>query len=174
MRNPIQKYLQLSNECDAMSQRLCRLHKGYIECRKGCCDCCVNLTVFPVEFYAILGGLQKEGIKPDFDTCSECGYLKGGLCEIYKHRPLICRTHGLPIVFFDDNEETPRNCLSFCERNFSDIDEDYVFDQFTTLNIDSINERLFSINLEFITLHTDMGFEPTSRIEMSRLCDLLN
>jgi len=173
MDDPIKKYIQLSKECDSMSDRLSRLHKGHIQCRKGCCDCCVNLTVFPVEFYFILGELKKSGIKPDFDKNASCGYLKDGLCVIYKYRPIICRTHGLPIVFLDDNEEPPRNCVSFCELNFTDIDDDYGFDQFTTLNIDSINERLFSINLEFISQNRDMGFEPVSRMELAALREFL-
>ncbi len=173
MDDPIKKYVKLCKECDAMSERLGRLHKGQIHCRKGCCDCCVNLTVFPIEFYFILAELKKACVKPNFDAEAKCGYLNGGMCVIYKYRPIICRTHGLPIVFVDESEDQSHYCVSFCELNFLDIDDDYVFDQCTTLNIDSVNERLFAINLEFISQNCEMGLEPATRIELSRLGEFL-
>src|SRR5262249_50080981 len=48
-----------------------------------------------------------------------------GRCAIYPVRPVICRTHGLPIRFPREDAEEPRNRLPIvdaCPRNFAGFD----------------------------------------------------
>ena len=47
-------YYRIRDEVDRYDADLERVHQDWMACRKGCCSCCLNLTVWPVEFYAIL------------------------------------------------------------------------------------------------------------------------
>lgn len=172
MDENILQYREMISECDAVSQRLSNMHIEHLVCRRGCCSCCVNLTVFPVEFYSILDAINRDNLKLRFDETASCGFLnKEGGCSIYKYRPLICRTHGLPIAFKDEQAGEMVNNVSFCGLNFTHTDAEYEFDKFNTLNVDSLNNKFFSINIEFISKNPEMDFEITSRIELKRLLD---
>ncbi|MFI4913290.1 MAG: YkgJ family cysteine cluster protein [Sedimentisphaeraceae bacterium JB056] len=141
-------------------------------CRRGCSDCCVNLSVFPVEFYSILDYVGREKIALEFSHERACGFLdQHGACSIYSYRPIICRTHGLPIVFHEEQNGEMVGNVSFCELNFKDIDETFIFDKFNTLNIDSLNDELFAVNLEFIKNNSELGFDLTSRIPLAAITD---
>ena len=169
MDESILKYRDLTKECDLVSKRLYSIHNKYIVCKRGCCGCCVNLSLFPVEFYSILDGISRSGMDLTFDETADCGFLDGeGSCTIYKYRPIICRTHGLPIAFSGKDGKLD---VSFCELNFAKIGKNHVFDKFNTLNIDKINDKFFAINIEFITRNKELGFSMTSRIPIQRLLD---
>lgn len=171
----LEKYFELRKKTDNIATELTVIHGKNIVCKPGCSSCCVNLTVLPVEFEAINYEMGRDGFKKDaviFDTSSTCGFLKNDLCQIYKYRPIICRTHGIPISFLnDDDPSEPYNAVSFCELNFNgdefddDDDETYEgvkFDEKNTLNIDELNSELFSINMEHCG-------DPEKRIDLSGL-----
>jgi uncharacterized protein len=171
----IAAFRELVRECDSMAARLGNMHGRHIVCRKGCSDCCVNLNVFPVEFYSILDEVNRAGLSPVFDENAQCGFLDAqGGCVIYKHRPIICRTHGLAIVFHTEIDGEMRGNVSFCDFNFRGIEEDFVFDKCNTLNIDALNDKLFAVNLEFITNNPELRFDITDRIPLKRIIDLAN
>lgn len=156
-----------------MSARLESIHGSQILCRQGCCDCCRNLTVWPVEFVSIAEEMKTAGAaKPEFDKEAPCGFLKGGLCQIYPFRPLICRTHGLPIAFENDPAEPPEMSVSFCPKNFKDWEENGIsFGPENTLNIDLLNQELGRIHAAFLEGSKDENLSPYTRIELK---DLLN
>ncbi|HOL89027.1 MAG TPA: YkgJ family cysteine cluster protein, partial [Anaerohalosphaeraceae bacterium] len=117
----VEDYRRLREEADAIAARLTEVHGSQIVCRAGCTDCCQNLSVWPVEFYAVLEDLRAAGCSHlVFDESASCGFLKDGLCQIYPFRPLICRTHGLPIAF---EIETAEIAVSFCPKNFQDWEQ---------------------------------------------------
>jgi uncharacterized protein len=151
MSEQIEKYLKLRSYIDLKSENLLKQHGGNIVCKKGCFSCCDNLTLFPVEFEAIKAEMKRDGFSPaklKFDESLNCGFLKDELCSIYRYRPIICRTHGLPIVFF--NDEYDEWSVSFCELNFTKANlEELSFSEENTLNIDDLNSKLYSINKEF-------------------------
>lgn len=169
--NAIEQYRQLRSLADDISESLTAIHGENIVCRKGCCGCCVNLSVFPVEFNSILDELRSDGVeKLEFDESASCGFLKDGLCSIYKYRPLICRTHGLPIAFLDDEADPPAYSVSFCDENFTSADpEDMAFGPDNTLNIDDLNSSLYSANLAYIEAAADDSLNPSTRIELKEL-----
>ena len=175
MPSPVDRYLALRDEMDTLSARLMAMHGRHIACSRRCCDCCVNLTVSPVEFEAIRRGLVQAGVTTlDFALDASCGFLANGLCAIYPHRPIICRTHGLPIVFADEDGDERVWRVSFCEKNFTDAgDQDPAFGPDNTLNIDELNDQLRRINLDFITEAGDSPLTPTTRIELGRLVEVL-
>ena len=150
----VEEYFKLRARVDGQVKKLEQIHGADITCRPGCSSCCINLTVFPVEFFVIQQELQGTGVSSKdifFDETASCGFSdKKDLCRIYPYRPIICRTHGLPILFLNDSEVKPIWQISCCELNFrgnsrAEFREDQVLD------IEEINVDLILINREFIS-----------------------
>lgn len=172
-QNPcVAEYLRLRDEVDRFIRDLLTQHGEHITCGAGCCECCVNFTVFAVEFEAILQGLQRDGSAAVFDESQPCGFLKDNRCTIYDHRPIICRTHGLPIAFFD--EQSAGHQVSFCPKNFTHADlDDYAFGPDNTLDLDELNERLGRLNARFLGQVGKPAFDKPGRLDLRRLTDAL-
>jgi Fe-S-cluster containining protein len=176
MKNKVtatQLYRDMRQQTDPLTAGLEKIHIGRLVCRKGCCLCCTNLKVFPVEFFSIVEEMKKDGWnKPAFDAARTCGYLnEQGACEIYPYRPMICRTQGLPLAFYDDDSQG--YSVTFCPQNFT-VDADKLdFNADNTLNLDRLNDKLFEIHLQFLAEHPEMSLTEQSRIELSRLRDYL-
>lgn len=170
--NPIARYLELRERIDADAARLTALHGANITCREGCTGCCVNFTVFPVEFFAILREMERDGLKPHqipFDPAATCGFLHEGLCRIYPYRPIICRTHGLPILYLDDTGGTLKWEVSFCELNFTG-DGPFEFTDETLLDLEALNTELYLVNREFVASLHEKKYHENSRIPLQELC----
>jgi len=166
----VDRYYTLRDEVDGQAAGLGKVHKVWLACRKGCCSCCLNLSVWPVEFYAILEQMKTSNWpKPQLNEDKECGYLddEGG-CQMYPFRPIICRTHGLPLAYWQDDSDPPGYGVSFCEKNF-EAAYDIRFDAENTLNMDEVNEKLARINLAFLEANPDLNFQPIARIELRKL-----
>jgi Fe-S-cluster containining protein len=169
---PFEQYYKLVARIDKDANRLTGIHGDAITCRPGCTSCCVNLTVFPVEFHAIRRAMEQAGEKPggaDFDPTATCGFLHDGRCRIYPFRPIICRTHGLPILFLDDTSGEYTWEVSFCERNFTGF-EQIEFTHDTLLNIEEINEELSRLNQEFLEMQNLDENARLTRIPLEGLC----
>ena len=175
MSNAIEQYRQLIGKIDAVAQKLTSIHADHITCAQQCCSCCTNISVWPVEFYSILDQLRQAGITNlTFDENATCGFLKDNLCQLYQFRPIICRTHGLPIVFRNDDTDPPEYSVSFCEKNFTAIDpQSFEFNSENTLNIDDLNYELCTINQAFIDEHPEKQFTEKTRIELRELINHL-
>ncbi len=169
---PIKNYFKLLSRIDAESARLTALHGRAIVCRPGCTSCCRNLSVFPVEFHAIRQAMARAGVNPEtvpFDSSAPCGFLDEGLCRIYPFRPIICRTHGLPILFLDDSSGEYTWEVSFCELNFTGQDN-IEFTDDMLLDIEEINTELSRINRDFIASKEQAKERPPLRIPLKTLC----
>ena len=168
----IDRYRDLRARVDRLADDLAVLHGTRLVCRPGCAGCCINLTVFPVEYAAILQDLRSAGTKPlRLDPSAPCAFLKDNLCQIYQYRPIICRTHGLPIAFTHSDLAEPEISVSFCPLNFASLDfDEYVFGPQNTLDLDAVNAELAQINAQHEPGH---GHEdgPPRRIALTRLAD---
>ncbi|TNF41432.1 MAG: YkgJ family cysteine cluster protein [Bacteroidetes bacterium] len=162
------KYKILLNEIQKQTAILEEMHREYIKCRSGCSLCCIDFSVFPVEFYFILNELKKKNFKPETDLNNEneiCVFLKNNSCTIYEQRPIMCRTHGLPLLYANDDGEWE---LSACELNFTEFD----FDDFTddnTLPQDKYNSKLYLLNREFIAEFTEKKYGETDLIPLKEI-----
>ncbi|NLH15474.1 MAG: hypothetical protein GX455_02735 [Phycisphaerae bacterium] len=174
LEKEIGAYRRLRCQVDDRIGRLETIHGGHLVCRAGCCDCCVNLTVFAVELYAIASQLAESGTKKmRFDPRASCGWLENGFCRIYAVRPIICRTHGLPVTIPQENGSEGKE-VSFCPLNFTRINpETYSFGPDNTLDLADLNERLCRINAKFLEAFQQQGFELPVRLEMARLSELI-
>ncbi|SCY48892.1 YkgJ family cysteine cluster protein [Desulfoluna spongiiphila] len=141
---------------------------GHMACRKGCSACCLNISLFPVEAVSL---------RLAFDTLSEdqkalaltraaessdegpCPLLDGaGACLLYGYRPVICRTHGLPILF-DDGKGNQR--VDFCPENLQGLSS---LSGDVMINLDPMNQMLAAVNAMFCDelFGTEAPFERLS------------
>ncbi|MEN8117504.1 MAG: YkgJ family cysteine cluster protein [Bacteroidota bacterium] len=144
-----EEYLSIRSLVDSISNQLEEHHSKHMHCKAGCDLCCMDYNIFPVEFYAILNSLKEKDIKPETlisTTDEQCIFLNNHRCAIYRDRPIICRTHGLPLLFMNDNGEWE---LSACELNFTEFDFAQ-FSQENTFPQDKFNSKLFTLNKRFI------------------------
>ena len=98
-----------------------------ITCHAGCSDCCRRFTVTGIEAEVIGEGLaalpdarrDELAARASNTTTDVCPALDtDGRCAIYAHRPLICRTHGLPIRFTEQRAGRSLPMLDACPKNF--------------------------------------------------------
>ena len=165
----IDAYFTLRKEIDALSQKLSDEHQKHLTCREGCDQCCLNLNIFPVEYEAILAELTPAGI-PSITTITgeedPCTFLKDHYCTIYPSRPIICRTHGLPLLF--TNDEGTDLELALCELNFTDaLDVEFTVDN--TYPEDTFVSRLYQINREFIKHCKDTDYKTQQLIPLTNI-----
>ena len=118
----------------------------HIVCRQGCDGCCGHsLSVFSVEadliddYMATLQPYQLEKIRSRVAAGSHCSFLVDGLCSIYPVRPVICRTHGLPIVSSQGRDCCPMNL----EGMLSELPAGLLLD------IETLNTILSAIELDY-------------------------
>ncbi len=143
---------QLDKYFEAQSQ--------YIYCHKGCSDCC-EIGEYPfswIEMGYLMEGFSqlpentKLQIKENFNKLKfkkekfvgerfeyQCPFLINGLCSVYLHRGLTCRTHGLAYIKKDGTVNVP-----YCANkglNYSEVFKDGIFTAEPikyNLNIDEI------------------------------------
>ena len=159
------EYRKLLEKVDAFSSYLNRKYSNRIFCRGGCSDCCQqNLTLLPVEiqflrqgFYR-LPGQTKESIKK-IRSDSWCMLLHNGECLLYELRPVICRSHGLPLLITQD-EKPWRDC---CPKNFKGTALERLPHK-DLLHLERLNTILISLNMVFAS---KKGLDPGKRLPVS-------
>lgn len=150
-KNRVNEYRALRKKVDTLSSSLSRQHATHLQCKRGCDLCCMDYSILPVEFYYILEELKTQRFKTENLQLNkkkdeDCIFLKNHACTIYELRPLICRTHGLPLLYANDDGEWE---LSACELNFRDFNFEK-FSEENTFPQDKFNSKLFLLNREFI------------------------
>jgi len=149
MKTQTDGYLKLREQVDQLSDQLEKMHRPHLACKMGCDLCCMDYSIFPVEFYSIANRLSDQNLKLDLPVVKDkesCAFLKDHTCSIYAERPIICRTHGLPLLYVNEDEEWE---LSACELNFTEFDTEE-FNTENTFPQDRFNSELFMLNKEFI------------------------
>ena len=165
---PYLPYYNLISQIDSKCESLEKEHKQHLNCKKGCDLCCMAISVFPVEFYAIKAELNLKSIAdlPVQKSKGQCRFLVDHSCLIYASRPVICRTHGLPLVYM--NLEETEYELSLCELNFIDYDL-ADFDEENTYPMDRINSQLYMINKDFVSGFEGGRYREQDRIPLAEL-----
>jgi uncharacterized protein len=159
------EYFSIRDEIDSLCLKLEEIHKEHFACSPGCHKCCMDFSIFPIEFYSILK--EKNGQKTSINqntSGEDCVFLIEGLCTIYKSRPVICRTHGLPLLFMGEDQWELSYCeLNFTGRNMPDLNESNTFPQ------DRFNSSLFMINREFVNSLENKPYSETDLIPLKDL-----
>lgn len=134
-----------------------------IQCQKGCDECCILTSVFPVEAYVMFTGAVSESIElPKNFINGKCVFLSNGQCSLYKFRPVICRTHGYPI-FYDGR-------VDFCPKNFTQTKS---MDSGFMINLDALNRTIASVNIIFLKEVED-SFFCRERIDLDELYEYIS
>ncbi|MCL1821678.1 MAG: YkgJ family cysteine cluster protein [Prolixibacteraceae bacterium] len=158
-------YRALIEKTDGFTDSLSQIHRRHMRCKAGCSHCCMGYRIFPLEFHFISEALKNHEIVINPETEEgKCCFLVEGLCSIYDVRPFICRTHGLPLLYVNGDDEWE---LSVCELNFTGFDEDFHFDN--TFPQDRFNSELFMLNKAFVALPKFAHYMETDLLPINLL-----
>jgi hypothetical protein len=157
------RYREILGRLDAWAEGARVRHGERMECRRGCDDCCRrHLTLFPLEAEALaraasaLPATRREALARHLAAWDEshrdapeeapCPLLREGACLLYEARPVLCRTHGFPLLTrpSGDPDSGEEGSLSWCFRNFGDAPERPVDPQ-GVLDMDRINRALGAV-----------------------------
>jgi hypothetical protein len=164
-------YRRLIAKVDDFSARIIRAHRPHFACRLGCTECCPpDLHLLPVEFSfmserfaslpkGVQRAIRQNGASGMHDR--SCSLLHEGVCLMYEHRPVICRTHGLPLLILEDGQEH-RDC---CPKNF--VGYPLVrLPRKDLVDLDTLNAMLVVVNIVFAS---HMRLEPGVRLPLFRI-----
>jgi uncharacterized protein len=167
----LKNYYNLLAKVDELCRRVTAECGEHLACRAGCAGCCKHLSLFPVEAAALATALDalpedRAGhirVLAGAATAAACPLLENGRCLLYAARPIICRTHGLPLLTGQGEEQR----IDYCPENFkgtTSLPADAV------LNLDLLNTTLAAINAVF-TATEQSGQERLSIAEALLLID---
>ena len=152
MTDLLTNYYALRDRVDQKAAEVEQQLGDHMACKPGCDSCCRHLEIFPVEAYALqlaaqhLSTSQRQAIcDPAFKaTDGPCPLLQGGLCALYEARPIICRTHGLPLMLTQEDGSTQ---LDYCPLNFEGLE---TLPGDMILSVETVNQALAVINRLFV------------------------
>lgn len=162
----LQNYTALLIKVNALITGITAKYSTHISCQKGCDSCCRHLSLSLVEGVAIavavaeLPQAKADYLRQKARTATAdgpCPVLENGECAIYSHRPIICRTHGLPILIVEEK----RQRVDFCPKNFINIG---TLPGDAVIALDLLNTILAAVNKNFAT-----EFSSTGLAEMERM-----
>lgn len=164
----LENYRKQRDQIDALADKLAEKHQKHMMCKAGCDLCCMDYSIFPVEFYSIRERLKEKEYQHDVPPTKDersCIFLKDHKCVIYDERPVICRTHGLPLLYMNEDGDWE---LSACELNFTEFDMDE-FTEENTFPQDTFNSKLFMLNKEFIAHFKEKKYNEFDLIPVKEL-----
>ncbi|GAB6094801.1 hypothetical protein JCM14469_10530 [Desulfatiferula olefinivorans] len=150
----LRHYLEFLEKIDGFCRAADEALPGAMACRKGCDSCCRHLSLFPVEAVALRLSLDRveDGVRERIrekahealdDPDGPCPLLDGSICLLYPARPIICRTHGYPILVDKGREKI----IDHCPLNFIDGRE---IPRSHILDLETLNTALTAINRLFM------------------------
>jgi Fe-S-cluster containining protein len=169
MKNRLENYFQLVNRVDELCRNVEEVLREHIKCAAGCSSCCKAITLFPVEAAAIRMGVEAlpeeeaEIVRRHAAEGGEgdtCPLLYDHRCLIYPFRPIICRTHGLPILFTDDGKRR----VDYCPSNLQGCKS---LPGSAVIDLDRLNALLVAVNSLFLS-GDDSAADPAERVSIAR------
>ena len=174
------EYRELTTRVDEICGELFALHAPRIACRKGCSECCTNIAILPVEWHALSLFIRDTGVTVGSPrNRAVCPLLVRNACSVYPARPIICRTHGLPLVFQVETYDSYGRCvespepeerLTWCDLNFRGIceeDLDAVFSRDAVIDMSGIDRLLETINAKFLASAEGVRYRGRDRLSMT-------
>ncbi len=151
MRRDLVNYQNLVRRVDEQCREIEKMYREHISCKKGCADCCRHISIFSVEALAITDGMARlpanqvchlKEMARDASPDGPCPLLENGICLSYDTRPIICRTHGLPIMIVRQGKPE----VDFCPLNFTHVT---TLSGKAMIDLDRLNNTLAAINALF-------------------------
>ncbi|HOC37670.1 MAG TPA: YkgJ family cysteine cluster protein [Thermodesulfobacteriota bacterium] len=165
-----ENYQNLLIKIDAFSSSITQRYQQDLCCARGCSDCCQQeLSLFPLEFFFLRHQIgshpevrrARTDFSSDLSAATACILLHKGSCLLYPYRPVICRTHGLPLLIRPDQGEF-RDC---CPKNFFQRPLQTI-PAADVLDLERINTLLAVLNRAFAV---QTGIDPGQRIGLNQL-----
>ncbi|MDU0457655.1 MAG: YkgJ family cysteine cluster protein [Geobacteraceae bacterium] len=153
MSRLLENYRQLVARIDALCSAIEASLADQITCSEGCSSCCTAITLFPVEAAALRSALEElpeaeaEEIRQQIvqhNGSERCPLLSHHRCLLYRARPIICRTHGLPIIYTEDNLRKS-DC---CPLNLSEAGS---VSGSSVIDLDKLNTLLVAVNSLYLS-----------------------
>lgn len=172
MSVPLANYHRLLEKVDQLCQGITILLGDALTCHAGCSSCCIAISVFPVEAAAMIEAagqlpadryqqLKKQLSSPQQGEA--CPLLIDDQCLLYQARPIICRTHGLPILIAEEGgkrvDVCPLNCAGM-ERIPGEA----------LIDLERLNALLVSVNVLYLR---EFGMKLPERIPLTALGEML-
>ncbi len=126
----LSELLAVVAKIDAKVDEVATRRAADLACQKGCAQCCADgLTVLPIEAHHLVAHVEAEGLTLTVgDPAQGCAFLdETGACQVYAARPLLCRTHGLPLRMDAPSTRSGLRVLDdveVCSLNFTARDPD--------------------------------------------------
>jgi Fe-S-cluster containining protein len=140
-----ERYETLCRYCEDFFKRVLDEFPTQMRCAKGCASCCLLETVAPLEAYIIASYLSQQPNAVKRENRKHCVFLEQDTCLIYTVRPIICRTHGVPMQY-PHQQEYDVCPLNFPETDLQTLDGQYVLDA------ELITNNFMRLNLAFCML----------------------
>lgn len=161
-------YLSLLSRIDLLCGEITAQFAKQISCRVGCSSCCRHLSLFPVETANLVKSVKQlpDEIKTilsrriHWPENGSCPLLIDDCCTVYASRPVICRTHGMPLLAEAEGGRTA-NC---CPENFNGAES---IPGSAVINLETLNRALVVINALFIVKNTDDRFKGKDRFSIA-------
>jgi hypothetical protein len=145
-------YLTLRDQVDRLCARIVGDYGAALNCRAGCAGCCTLRGVLPVEAAGLFlawralpaaarSRLRRQLAGPAADDA--CPLLAEDLCPLYDARPIICRTHGLPLLV----EEAAGRRVDCCPMNFTGHSS---LPGTAVIDLERLNTALVTLNRQFV------------------------
>lgn len=160
-------YRALIAKVDELCDRIVAEQAANIRCRPGCDSCCRHLSLLAVEAAAVFSALARlpaatrQILLHQAANATEngpCPLLIDGRCAIYPDRPVICRTHGLPLLLTDDAGRR----VDFCPENFQGVES---LPAGALVDLDRLNQLLVAVN----ALYTQQSGAVDQRSSLAEL-----
>lgn len=155
----LQNYRNLVAKVDELCRRIAAQFGEELACREGCAGCCRHLSLFPVEAAALVAALgslpaaRAAHIRARARTAtatSPCPLLENERCLLYAARPVICRTHGFPILTGGEGERQ----IDFCPENFRGVTS---LPAGAVIDLELLNTTLAAINAVYLAASPGAG-----------------
>lgn len=162
-------YHAFIDRVDQFCHKISSDYASEIACKAGCSRCCLHISLFPVEAAVVaeaLAELPKEMLRLlagriDRAGNEPCPLLVADQCVIYQSRPLICRTHGLPLLVETDGVKR----VAFCEDNFHGV---AALPGGAVINLETLNTALAALNSRFAA-ETLLRDDPCARVTIAEI-----
>jgi hypothetical protein len=168
----LENYHRLLDKVDQLCKGISTLLGDALTCHAGCSSCCIAISVFPVEAAAMIeaaGQLPPDQYQQLKNQLSNpqvgetCPLLIDDHCLLYQARPIICRTHGLPILITEEVgkrvDVCPFNCIGM-ERIPGEA----------LIDLERLNSLLVSVNVLYLR---EFGIKLPERIPLTALGEML-
>ena len=165
----LSSYVYLRDRVDQFADSVRDRHGDQMVCGPTCADCCDGgLTLVLVEAVAlgVENGIEEKRIHslaglPPLHTEGRCTLLNDDkLCAAYASRPLVCRTHGLPLKYADTDG------VNICEKNFTSQTPV----ESAVLDAENMQTALFAVNVDYCNKN---GLDPLARVALDRVAGLM-